>query len=103
MEVTGPGTVSIIAMVAAAIANPDVAAWLFREHESKVFRAHGWGNITVYLILANQFFHDVSTELSHLRMIQGRRIYAREFEVMLALECVAGMGANRLHALFNKI
>ena len=47
MQLARSEAVAARAVVAVAIADEDVAAWLLLQHESKILRAHGWFDLCI--------------------------------------------------------
>ncbi len=60
-----------LSMLSHTVADPDVAAGHFLQHESEVFGAHGGHDVVVYLFRTNDFTHDFYAKCGLSGMIDG--------------------------------
>src|SRR5690606_8736223 len=93
--------VSFCAVIALAIAYPDIAAGHFLEHEGKVFGTHGWSDGGVDLRLADYAPKHLGAKGCFRLMVDGGRVAAQEGKVCLALERAAGVLGDVAHAVLD--
>ena len=86
-----------------AIADEQVAARLFLQHEREVLGPHGRFDAAIDVVGAHQFGGDANGKLGFRRTVDGRRIIAAEFEVDGAIEGLRHGARHFLHAPLDQV
>src|SRR3569832_468602 len=90
-------------MITFAIADENIAAWFFLQHESKILGAHGWFGLRIDLVVPDERMHDIDCNLRFLPLVDHRRIVAVETKFQLRAECSRSVLRNVVHALLDQV
>ena len=90
-------------MLAHAVADPDVAAGQFLQHEGEVLGAHGGLDVVVDHVLADDAAQHLGAEGGFVGMVDGGRVVALELEFHFAVHRRAGVAGDLFHTAFDQI
>ena len=103
MEIAGTESVAGKPVVARTIADPDVTAGNFQQHESEVLGTHAGLHPCLHPLRSDDALHDPRTEFGLPVVVDRGRIHAFKIELSLAIHGDRGVLRDLAHAPLDQI